>query len=161
MAAWIHVGLLQSKSEMMYLPKKVCLIIIHRKPTHILNMSCCHKHNQQRYHNENTKIYIFLHYMYADILFPLTKAVPIMFEYVTIFYIHVLPNSKHMNRLQHVTISSTRYHTYYHMLQQMFSLSLTWISHNATCYYNSIVLFHTLRFIFFLSVAWSGAICNT
>ena len=26
------------------LPKKVCLIIIHRNTTHILNMSYCHKH---------------------------------------------------------------------------------------------------------------------
>ena len=29
---------------------------------------------------------MFIHYMYADILFPLTKAMPIMFERVTIHY---------------------------------------------------------------------------
>ena len=46
MAAWIHVGLLQSKSEMICLLKKVCLIIIHRNPTNIVDISCCHKHQQ-------------------------------------------------------------------------------------------------------------------
>ena len=30
---------------------------------------------------------MFIHYMYADILFPLAKAIPIMFEYVTTHYI--------------------------------------------------------------------------
>ena len=55
--------LLVVKSEMIYLLKKVCLIIIHRNPTHILDMPCCHKHQQQRYHNGNTKICIFIHNM--------------------------------------------------------------------------------------------------
>ena len=67
MATWIHVDLLQPKSEMIYPLKKVCLIIIHRNPTYILDMSCCHKHQQQRYHNETIKICIFPHYMYVDI----------------------------------------------------------------------------------------------
>ena len=49
-------------------------------------MSCCHKQRQQRYHNENTKIYTFIHYMYIDIILPLTKAVPSMFERVTTHY---------------------------------------------------------------------------
>ena len=31
-----------------YLPKKVCQIIINRNPTHILDMSCCHKHQQKK-----------------------------------------------------------------------------------------------------------------
>ena len=44
MAAWNHVGLLQSKSAMIYLPKKFCLIIIHTNTIHILDMSCCHKY---------------------------------------------------------------------------------------------------------------------
>ena len=48
MTAWIHVGLLLSKSEMIYIPKQVCLIIIHRNTTHILDMPCCHKHQQQK-----------------------------------------------------------------------------------------------------------------
>ena len=86
MTAWIHVGLLQSKSEMMYVPKKVCLTIIHRNLTHILDMSCCHKHRQQRYHHENIKICMFICHMYVDILFTLTKAIPIMFERVTTYY---------------------------------------------------------------------------
>ena len=86
MTAWIHVGLLQPKSEMIYLPKKVCIIIIHTNATHILDMSCCHKHQQQRYHNENTKKCMPIHYMHADMFFPLTKAIPIMFERVTKHY---------------------------------------------------------------------------
>ena len=46
-------------------------------------MSSYHKHQQQRYHNESTKIQMFIHYMYVGILFPLTKAISIMFELVT------------------------------------------------------------------------------
>ena len=38
------------------------------------------------YHNENTKICMFRHYIYVDILFPLTKAISIMFELVTTHY---------------------------------------------------------------------------
>ena len=72
---------------MIYLPKKVCLIIIHRNTAHFLDMSCCHKHQQQRYHKGNTKICMFIHYMYVHILFPLTKAIPIMFEHVTTHYL--------------------------------------------------------------------------
>ena len=49
-------------------------------------MSCCHKHQQQRSHHENAKICMFIHYMFVDILFPLTKAIPIMFERVTKHY---------------------------------------------------------------------------
>ena len=61
MTPWIHVGLLQSKSEMICLPKKICLIITHRNKTYILDISCCHKHQQQMYDNENTKMCIFIH----------------------------------------------------------------------------------------------------
>ena len=85
MAAWIHFGLPQSKIETIYLPGKVCLIVNHRNPTHILHMSCCHKHEHQRYHNENTKICILIHYMYVDILLSLTKTISIMFERVTTY----------------------------------------------------------------------------
>ena len=46
-------------------------------------MSCCHKHQQQRYHHENTKIGMFINYMYVDILFPIIKAITIMSERVT------------------------------------------------------------------------------
>ena len=86
MTGGMHVSLLQSKIEMIYLLKKVILIIIYRNTTHLLGVSCCHKHQQQRYHNENTKICMFIHYMYVDILFPLTKTIPIMFERVTTHY---------------------------------------------------------------------------
>ena len=41
---------------------------------------------QQRYCNENTKICMFIHYKYADILFPQTKSIAIMFERVTTHY---------------------------------------------------------------------------
>ena len=70
---------------MIYVPKNFCPIIIHKKPTHILDMSYCHKHHQQRYPNENTKICIFMHYMYVDILFPLTKSTTIMSERVVTY----------------------------------------------------------------------------
>ena len=70
---------------MIYVPKNFCPIIIHKKPTHILDMSYCHKHQQQRYPNENTKICIFMHYMYVDILFPLTKSTTIMSERVVTY----------------------------------------------------------------------------
>ena len=71
---------------MIYIPKKVYLIIIHANTTHILDMSCCHQHQQQRYHNENTKMCMFIHYIYVDILFSLRKAISIMFERVTTHY---------------------------------------------------------------------------
>ena len=85
MAAWIHVGLLQSKSKMIYLPGKVRLIVIHINQTDILQMSCGHKHQQQSYHNENTKICIFIHHIHIDMLFPLTKVIPTMSERVTTY----------------------------------------------------------------------------
>ena len=49
-------------------------------------MSCYHQHPQQTYHNENTKVCMFIHYMYVDILFSLTKAIAIMFERVITHY---------------------------------------------------------------------------
>ena len=49
-------------------------------------MSCCHKHQQQRYHNENTKICMLIHDTDVNTFFPLTKAIPIMFERVTTHY---------------------------------------------------------------------------
>ena len=64
-AAWNNVGQLWPESEMIYLPKKFCLIIINTNTTHILDMPCCHRHQQQRYHNENTKICMFMHYIYV------------------------------------------------------------------------------------------------
>ena len=49
-------------------------------------MTSCHKHQQQRSQNENIKIFMFIYYMYVDVLFPLTKAILIMFEHVTMHY---------------------------------------------------------------------------
>ena len=116
---------------MIYLSKKFCLIFIHTNTT----QSCCHKQQQQRYHNENTKTGMFIHCMYVGVFFPLTKAIPIMFEHVTTHYQTLQTWIGH---------DATRYHTHYHT----FSLSLTWIDHNAKCYYNLSVLLHALPYIF-------------
>ena len=111
------------KVKMIYLPKQVCLIIIHRNTRNILNMSCCHKYQQQnkiiktlkiwqinKINNKYTKIHLFIHYMYADILFPLTKVISIMFKRVI-----------------------THYQTLW-----------TWLEHNAKCYHNVNVLPYAL-----------------
>ena len=84
MTTWIHVGLLQSKIEMMYLPKQFSLIIIHRNNTYlcISVISITNKRN----HKKNTKVCMFILYMYVDILFPLKKFIPIMFERVITHY---------------------------------------------------------------------------
>ena len=93
---------------MLYPPKQVCLIIAHTNTTHVLDMSCCHKHQQQRYHNENTKTFMFIHYIDVDILFPLVKVTPIMFERVTTSYhTWIGHNARHyhnFNMLPHVLL---------------------------------------------------------
>ena len=53
--------------------------------THLLDMSCCNKH-QQKYNKENSKTCMLIHYKIVDILFPITKAIPIMFEQVVSHY---------------------------------------------------------------------------
>ena len=122
-SAWIQVGLLQSKSEMIKLPENVYVIIIHGNP-----ISCCLKHHQQRYHNENTKICIFIYYMYVDILFTLIKAIPIMFECITTYFqtlkTWIGHNATHYDQFYALTL----------MLPNIdVSVSLTWIGHNMTC----------------------------
>ena len=99
-------------------------------------MSCCHQHQQQSYHDENTKICMFttLYVRYVDILFPLTKSIPIMFEHVTKLYKHGWA------MMQRVTITSTRYGTRYHTFYHTFSPSLTWLGYNAMYYHNCNVL---------------------
>ena len=123
---------------MIYLPKKVCLIAIHRNTTHRLDIY-------------PVVISISIHYMYVDILFPLTKAIHIMFERVSTHYQtlktwighnatcyhnfsalpHALPHGlPHIllyfflvwGYLQCVTITSTCYHTRY----CTFSPNLAW-----------------------------------
>ena len=55
-------------------------------------------------------------------------------------------------------LTSTRCHTRYHA----FSLSLTWIGHNATCYHNFSVLLHALPYIFSqFSMVWGYLQCVT
>ena len=85
-------------------------------------MSYCCKHQQLGYHNENTKVCMFIHYTYVDILFSLTKAIPIMFEHVTTHYQTLETSINH---------NTTRYHSRYHT----FSLSLAWFELCATRYH--------------------------
>ena len=66
-------------------------------------MLCCHKYQKEKHHNENTKICILVHYMYAYTLFPLAKAIPIMFERLTTHY-QILET-----RIGH---NETRYHNF-------------------------------------------------
>ena len=48
---------------MIYLAIKVYLILIYRNTAHLVDMSCVHKHQQQRYNNGKTKICMLIHYM--------------------------------------------------------------------------------------------------
>ena len=52
--------------------------------------------------------------------------------------------------MQRVVITSTRYHTRY----RTFSLSLTWICHNAVRYHNFNVLPHAIPYFFQFSMVW-------
>ena len=70
--------------------------------------------------------------MYVDIIFSITKVIPIMFERVTTRY--------------------PRYCTFY--------LSLTWVDHKATRYHSFNVLPHTIP-TFSLSLACFRVICTT
>ena len=91
--------------------------------------------------------------MYVDILFPLTNAIPIMFEHVT----------SHYQTLQTwISHNTTRYHNFNvlpHALPYIFSqFSLVWgylqrVTITSTCY-------HTRYCTFSLNLAWFGAICN-
>ena len=94
MTFWNYVCLSKPKSEIKYLPNKICLIIIHANATHILDMPCYHQDQQQRYRNENTKICMFIHYMYVDMLLSLTKG---HFNYIWTSY-QTLPSSRNMKR---------------------------------------------------------------
>ena len=100
----LHIEILNSSSKILvlqwllgimlvYSSQKVKLYAFQRglsnyysNTAHILDKSSCHQHQQQRHHNENTKICMFINYMYVDILFPLTKAISVMFERVTPHY---------------------------------------------------------------------------
>ena len=94
------------------------LSIIHRNTTHLLDIDCCHKHQQQRY---DTKICKFIHYMFVDRLFLLTKAISTMFE----------PATTHYQTLQTwIRHNTTCYHNFNalpHTLQYIFSqFSMVW-----------------------------------
>ena len=81
-------------------------------------MPYCHQHEQQRYHNENSKICMFIHYMHVYNMFPLTKAIPIMFERIPTHY-QTLKTWIGQCVTTCVTVHSS---------------SLTWLGYNATCY---------------------------
>ena len=84
--------------------------------------------------------------MYVDIFFPLTKAIPIMFEHVTAHYQILQTWIGH---------DATHYHTRYHTCYHTFSLSLTWIGHNAKRYHNFNVLLQALPYTFSkISIVW-------
>ena len=71
------------KKKVIYLPKKVCLIIIDTNTTHILDMSCCHKHQQRDILMKVLKYVCSYTICMLIYIFPLTKAIPIMFEWGT------------------------------------------------------------------------------
>ena len=91
----------------------------------------CYKHHQQRYNNENTKICMFIYYMCVDVLFPLMKAIPIVWT----FY-HTLPNSTKMDRPYngiHYHNFSVLPHTLLYIFPQ-FSMVWCYLQHVTTCY---------------------------
>ena len=130
-----HVGLVQSKSEMIYFPKKVFLIIIHKSTTHILDMSHCQQHQQKSFRNENTKIYMFIFCSLQQKPFQLCLNVS---SQITKLYKHG------QVMMQCVTITSTHYYTRYLMRYRTFSPSLTCLGYNAMCYHNMNMLPHAL-----------------
>ena len=91
---------------------------------------------------------MFIDYMYANILFPLTKAIPIMLS------------SYHINSITWMDNNATRYHKHYHPRYNTFSLSLTYIGHHGTHYHNFNTLPHALRYIFSQISMVEGAIYN-
>ena len=99
-------------------PKKFCLIIFLKNTIHILDMSCRHKHQQQRYHNENMTICMFIYYIYVDIRFLLTKAIPIMFEPVTMHNCYHNLNALERKKLPYRLVISlfVRFHKSFHSL---------------------------------------------
>ena len=89
--------------------------------------------------------------MHVGILFPLTKAIPMMFEGAT----------THYQTLQTwISHNATRYYNFSALLHvfmccRTFFLSLTLVGHNATCYYNFNVLPHAIPSIFTqFSMGW-------
>ena len=58
---------------------------------------------------------MFIHYMYVDILFPITKAIPVMSERVTTHYQTL------QTWIGHIAV---RYHRLYHTCYRTYSLSL-------------------------------------
>ena len=77
--------------------------------------------------------------MYVDILFPLVKAILIMFERVTTHYQTLQTWIDH---------DGTRYRKLYHTCYHTLSPSLTWLGYDVMCYHNFKMLPHMLPYIF-------------
>ena len=129
---------------MIYLPKKVCLIVIHRNTAHRLDI-------------HPVVISISMHYMYVDILFPLTKTIPVMFERVTTHYQTLKTWIGHNATCYHNinALPQTLPHWLSHILLYFF---LVWgylqrVTITSTCY-------HTRYCTFSSNLAWFWAICN-
>ena len=152
MNAWIHVDLLQLKGETIYLSKRFVQLLL--KETHHIFQICRSviSLSNERNHNENIKMCMLIQHTYVDILFLLTKVIPVMFERVAL-----IPKLfGHLQAImQPVTITSTHYHTRFHTRYRTFSLGLTQIGHNGTHYHNFNALTHALPYIFSrFSMAW-------
>ena len=93
--------------------------------------------------------YMLIYFPYNKILFHYVWTNPIMLPYITKLY-------KHGEVItQHVTVTSSFYHTRYHMHHRTFQPSLTWIGHYPTSYHNFNALLHPLPYIFSqFSLVW-------
>ena len=83
---------------------------------------------------------MFIHYMFVDIIFPLTKTIPIIFKHITTDYQTLETWIDH---------NATRYHNFNqlpHALPYIY-LSLTWIDHNPMRCHNFNILPHGLPYI--------------
>ena len=108
-------------------------------------MPCYHQHLQQRYHNQKANIFIFVHFMHVAILFPLTKAIPIIFECVTTHY-QTLQTWIRRAGTHYLNFKALP-HALPHALPYIFC-SLTWLSYNAMCHHNFNVFSHVLPYVF-------------
>ena len=120
---------------MIYLPKQVCLTIIHRDTTYILDMSCCYKHQQQK------KSY--LHTLYACwYIGTCYHKNNVLWQGVTLWSIHVCRVWKVA-----ISLSNPNFSQIEHVTKQHQTLK-TWIGYNATRYLNFHPLRHVLPYIF-------------
>ena len=104
----------------------------------ILDMSCCYQLQQQSYHNENTNIHMFtiLYVCYVDILFPLIKTIPIMFERVSTHYQTLLNNLQTLPEnsilcnfeMKDAWINTKTQENWFRLLMQLIISDLGWLT---------------------------------